>query len=356
MIQLIEVITPHWRKFGAGLLGILFLVLITYYGWQISIVDTDSPVQLVIYAFSTQEEVYTQGIFPAFKQSWESVTGAEVKIDGVFGPSGTLAGQINLGAPADVAIFSNANHINYLKISNLVKKDIQPLYFGVSPIVIITRPGNPTNIGDFSDLNQPGLILLHADPRSSGAGEWSLLAEYGSIYLDTKDKSTSLNKVREIWQNVLLMAPSARGALTIFELGAGDAMITYEQDAMLAQDRGVALEIIIPSPTILAQPVAVAIDDNITRSERAAVQAFLEFLSGVEGQSILSRFYMRPITHERPEKLSQINTFTSEDLGGWSAAYSQLVKPFWESEILPYLSLDEESSLFTWENSNAKIP
>ncbi len=347
--QILKVITSHWRKIGAGLLCFLFMASTVYYGWQVYGTDAHSPVQMIVYAFSTQEEVLTQGIFPAFERSWESATDTDIIIKGVFGPSGTLAGQINLGAPADVAIFSNENHLNWLKISRMVDDDIQPLFFGASPIVIITRPGNPARIEDFSDLSQPGLILLHADPRSSGAGEWSLFAEYGSIYLETENKSTSLKQLQEIWHNVHLLAPSARATLTLFELGAGDALITYEQDAMLAQDRGVALDIVVPSPTILSQPAAVAINKNITRSERAAVQAFLDFLSSTQGQTIIARYHMRPASPEGQRQFPQISTFTIEDLGGWSIVYSQELKPYWEKEILPALSLDEESSLINWE-------
>ncbi len=349
MTQIQKVIKSHWRKIGAGLLGFLFIASTADYGWQVYGIDGNSPVQLIVYAFSTQEEVFTQGIFPAFEQSWESTTDTDLIIKGVFGPSGTLAGQINLGAPADVAIFSNENHINWLKIGHLIEDDVQPLFFGTSPVVIVTRPGNPAGIEDFSDLSQPDLILLHADPSSSGAGEWSLFAEYGSIYLKTADESTSLTQLQKIWHNVHLMAPSARAALTLFELGAGDALITYEQDAMLAQDRGVALDVVVPSPTILTQPAAVAINKNITRSERAAVQAFLDFLSSAQGQTIFAHYHMRPIALEGPWQFPQISTFTTEDLGGWSTVYSQLLKPYWEKEILPALSLDEESSIINWE-------
>jgi len=348
-IQTLKAITSQWRKIGAGFLGILLIVLTAYYGWQVFGIDAHSPVQLIVYAFSTQEEAFTQGIFPAFERSWESDSDTDLIIEGVFGPSGTLAGQINLGAPADVAIFSNENHVNWLKIGHLVEDDIQPLFFGTSPIVIVTRHGNPASIEDFSDLSQPDLILLHADPHSSGAGEWSLFAEYSSIYLETGDESTSLKQVQEIWHNVHLMAPSARASLTLFELGAGDALITYEQDAMLAQDRGVALDIVIPSPTMLTQPAAVAINKNITRSERAPAQAFLDFLSSAQGQTIFAHYHMRPTSLEGPWQFPQISTFTTEDLGGWAIIYSQLIKPYWENEILPALSVDEGSSIFNWE-------
>jgi len=132
-------------------------------------------------------------------------------------------------------------------------------------------------------------------------------------------------------------------------LGAGDALITYEQDALLAQDRGVALDVVVPSPTILTQPAAVAINENITRSEQDAAQAFLDFLSSTQGQAIFAHYHLRPASPEGSGQSPRINTFTTTDLGGWAIAYSQLLKPFWDKEILPALSLDEESSIINWE-------
>jgi ABC-type sulfate transport system substrate-binding protein len=336
------------KKIGAVLFGILVVTIMAYFGQLIYFRTSDSPVRLVVYAFSTQEEALTQGIFPAFMRSWETDTGEEIDITGVFGPSGILAGQINLGAPADIVIFSNISHLNFLRISRMLPKEIQPIYFGNSPIVIITRPGNPYNIDDFSDLSQSNLILVQPDPRSSGAGEWGLLAEYGSSFLKTGNNLEALKQVDRIWQNVRVMTPSARSALTLFEFGAGDALITYEQDAILAQDRGVDIDIIIPSPTILSEPVAIAVDKNITRSERPAVKAFLDFLTSPDGQVILSSFHMR--TSEAASQLfSDVNMFTCEEIGGWTATYTQVVKQYWEREILPELLLDDYSYLFTRE-------
>lgn len=342
-------IDRQMKKIGAGLLGLLIVAIIALFGQMFLIRNSSTPARLVIYAFSTQEEVFTQSVFPSFMQSWEAQTGRSIDIEGVFGPSGVLAGQINLGAPADIAIFSNANHINFLKMGRMISKDIQPIYFGTSPIVIITRPGNPHNILDFSDLSQSDLILVQPDPRSSGAGEWGLLAQYGSFFLKTESDLEALKLVNGIWENVHLMAPSARSALTLFELGAGDALITYEQDALLAQDRGVDLDIIIPSPTILTEPVAVPIKKNISYSERDAVDAFLDFLISPEGQAILSSFHMRTTSSASSHLFPEVYVFTNEEIGGWAITYSQLVEHHWENQILPDLLLDDQSLLFTRE-------
>jgi ABC-type sulfate transport system substrate-binding protein len=311
---------------------------------------------LVVYGFSSQEEVFPQGVFPAFEREWKTRTGEDLTIEGVFGPSGTLARQIVLGAPADVALFSNAQHVAWLQVGRRLGKKTQPTAFGCTPIVILTRPGNPYGITEFADLAQPGLRLLHADPHSSGAGEWSVLAEYGSAFRsgptgygvappqegtlqDSSGAEAAADQLKAIWRNVRLLGPSARATLTLFELGAGDGLVTYEQDALLALDRGVALEIVVPPRTIVAQHVAVIVDDNVTASERVVAQAFVDFLLSETGQQILDHYHLRPGDCEGGGFTRLEQPFTVEDLGGWSRAYSELVDALWQGEIEPQLDL-----------------
>jgi sulfate transport system substrate-binding protein len=168
------------------LCAILLSILINHI-WSGNRFSENNPLRLVVYAFSTQEEVLTQGLFPAFEHAWESENGRELTIEGVFGPSGMLAGQINLGAPADIAIFSNQRHL-----------DVESVFIAATPLVIVTRVGNPAELMTFADLTQPGLHLLHADPRSSGVGEWAVLSEYGSAYLKTGDHETAETQLKDI--------------------------------------------------------------------------------------------------------------------------------------------------------------
>jgi len=94
------------------------------------------------------------------------------------------------------------------------------------------------------------------------------------------------------------LGSSARVTLTLFELGAGDALITYEQDAWFARERDIPLEVIMPQRTILAKHYAVIIDKNVSSTERPVVEALLAFIMGDEGQKILSQYYFRPATFE----------------------------------------------------------
>jgi ABC-type sulfate transport system substrate-binding protein len=239
-----------------------------------------------------------------------------------------------------VAIFSSAQHVTHLKVGRRVREDTQAVTIGCTPMVIVTRPGNPQGFADFSDLGQPGLNLLHADPRTSGAGDWAVLAEYGSAFLPSGDQTAGEAQLESIWRNVRLLASSARAALTLFELGAGDALVTYEQDARLALERGIELEIVVPPHTVAAQPVAVIVDDNVTSDEQSVAQAFIAYLSSDAGQQILMEYYLRPINCRGAPFPSLDQPFTVDDLGGWSRAYSDLVETLWQQEIEPRLDLE----------------
>jgi sulfate transport system substrate-binding protein len=329
-------------------LGVSLLIVAVVYG---RVVQSGArvPVNLVVYAFSSQEEVLTQSIFPAFEQAWEAKTGQPLLIQGVFGPSGILAGQINLGAPADVALFSNAQHVTQLKFGHRVRRETQPVTYGYSPIAIVTRRGNPASIATFADLAQPGLQLVHADPIGSGAGQWAVLAEYGSALPESSDQAADAPirsdaaeaQLQAIWHNVRLLAPSARATMTLFELGAGDALVTYEQDALLAKERGVPLEIVIPPRTIIAQHMAVIVDDNVTPRERPVAQAFIAYLRSDAGQQAFSRYHLRPATLDRgPFPNASQSFFTAEALGGWSQAYFELIEVLWYAKIEARLDLE----------------
>ena len=318
--------------------SIVFLIAIFVILGQSHLYDTQ-PLHLVVYAFSTQEEVLTEGIFPAFEQDWESKTGRDLVLKGVFGPSRTLSLQITQGAPADVAIFSNQRHINWLKFSKYVDKETDQVMIASTPLVILTRPGNPLGLSDFADLTKQGIHLLHGDLTSSGVGEWAVLAEYGSSYLETGETDAAEIQLTNIWKNVRLFGSSARVTMTLFELGAGNTLITYEQDAYLAQERGVPLEIIMPQRTILANHYAVIVDKNVSALERPVVEAFQAFLLRDEGQKILSQYYYRPVAIENDFLPELIHPFTEEDLGGWTQAYNNIIENYWKTNIEPSLVL-----------------
>lgn len=331
-----------WGRRVSWLLGGVLIFVVAAYALYRVVDHHSAPIRLVVYAFSTQEEVLTYGIFPAFEQIWEADTGQELILEGVFGPSGTIAGQINLGAPADVALLSHAEHVQWLKLGRMVTRDSRPVVLGCTPLVIVTRKGNPWDLIEFSDLTQSGLRLIHAHPRHSGVGAWAMLAEYGSAIISSRDQATAQTQLLAIWGNVRFIGSSARAVLNLFELGTGDALVTYEQDARLARERGAALEIVAPPYTILAQPVAIIVDRNVTGAERPVAEALIQYLQSDQGQQILRRYHLRPVDCQDPSFPDLAQPFTVADLGGWSQVYAELIDRLWSTEIEPYLEITPE--------------
>jgi ABC-type sulfate transport system substrate-binding protein len=333
-----------WRCRVGGALALVLLIAVGVSA-RIARSGASTPAHLVVYAFSTQEEVMEQRILPAFQEAWKADTGQDLTVEGVFGPSGTLSGQINLGAPADVAVFSTLRHATHLQVGRRVHSESQPVVISHTPMVIVVRPGNPAVIAEYADLAQPGLQLLHADPSSSGAGEWALMAEYGSALIASGDRAAAEAQLRAIWRNVRLLGASARATMTLFELGAGDAFITYEQDALLARERGVPLEIVVPSRTIVSRHVAVIVDANVTSRERPLAQAFVDYLLSDAGQQALSRYHLRPADLGGESFPGILRPFTVDDLGGWPQVYDRVIETLWREQIEPSLDLEPAPTL-----------
>jgi len=315
------------------------LIVLIFFAIKTMFTSANAAVEIKVYAYSTIQEALQQGIFPVFEAQWAEENGSELKIQGIFGASETIAGQVNLGAPADVVILSNLHHLNWLKVGKLIDPDSQGKILVQSPMVIVTRPGNPTGITSFEDLSQPGLKLLHPDPSTSGAGQWAVLAEYGSNLIQSKDPATAKNQLISIWQNVNLMGSSARATLTLFEMGAGDVLVTYEQDARLALERRVPMEIILPEMTIIAQPIVVEVAHNIKRHEENAVNSFIDFLFSNAGQEILASYEFRPPDYQDERFPTLQGTFKVGELGGWPEAYRTILEGIWKAEIEPDLEL-----------------
>jgi sulfate/thiosulfate-binding protein len=296
---------------------------------------------IVVYGFSIEEEVVTKEIFPAFQAHWREQTGQEVTFQSVFTGSEELTEMIVGGAPADIAILSNEQHAVWLHVNDLVETDWQTFpHAGIvsrSPLVIVVRPGNPLGIEDWADLARPGVRLIHADPRTSGGAQWALLAVYGAALLGEGDsgKQAARDQVESIWTNVVATPTSSREALKHFMFGAGDAMITYEQDALLAQARGAALEIAMPPSTVMSEHVAIVVDKNVKPWEREVVESFMAFLWSEAAQEALTRYYFRAVTDEAlneavPEFHEIERLFTVQDLGGWGQAYPEIIHGVWE--------------------------
>jgi sulfate transport system substrate-binding protein len=299
---------------------------------------------IVVYGFSILGEVMNEEVLPAFQAAWEVQTGERVEFITSFAGSGTITNQIVLGVPADIAILSTELDAYRLVENGILQKDSwrQLPNQGIlnrSPFIILVRAGNPKGIHGFEDLTKPGVGIVHPDPLTSGGAQWAILAEYGSALLITRNEGQAYDQLAGIWRNVVAQAASARSARTQFENGFGDALITYEQEALRDQSLGkLNAEIVYPESTILSEHTVVVIDKNIEPEERAVVEALLQFLWSDEAQSLFVEHGYRSVHEElnstNPNFGLIASPFVVNDLGGWQQAKREIVDSLWKEKVL----------------------
>lgn len=326
---------------------ILVLILWTIWPWLPS-QSRNRPQTIVLYGFSILEPVIVKGIFPAFQKKWMTQTGQKVELISSFGGSGTVTNQLIMGVPAEVAILSTELDVQRLKNAGVIRTESWKNlpYKGVinrSPFVILVRSGNPKNIHDFSDLVRPGIRIIHTDPLTSGAANWAIVAEYGAaIRQPGSDEDAGRKLLLGIWRNVVVQAGSGRAAMTQFQNGFGDALITYEQDALRTRaSKSNSFEIIYPKSTVLSEHTAVVIDPYVSAKQAHLIKAFVDFLWSEEGQRIFVESGFRSVNENLNVSNPQFGViqdpFFIDDLGGWKKAKVKIVDEIWKNRVLKEL-------------------
>ena len=331
-----------------GLLPALFLAALLVYAawpWLPFSREAATPPTIVFYGFSILADVFQDGIFPAFQKQWAAEGHGRVEFVSSFGGSGTVTNQVILGVPAQVVLLSLESDAERLADAGTITRDSwkrlpQGGVVNLTPFVILVRPGNPLKIRDFQDLTRPGVRIVHPDPMTSGGANWALVAEYGAGARATPGGPAAGEAMLSgIWKNVVAQAASARAARTQFENGFGDALITYEQEAVYDRARGrLHADVAYPERTILSEHTLVVVDRNVRPRERPLVDRFVQYLWSDEAQRIFVKFGFRSAT----EGLNAANPgfgriadpFRIADFGGWRQARREIVDGIWKERVM----------------------
>jgi sulfate transport system substrate-binding protein len=137
------------------------------------------------------------------------------------------------------------------------------------------------------------------------------------------DRAKALQTLQAIWRNVISTPASAREARTTFELGNGDALITYELDGLLMKQNNAKAdaEIVVPDATILSEHPVVVIDRNVGAMDRQVIDAFVQYLWTEEAQRAFVKSNFRASINDDPKcgnkELATIKyPFTVDYFGG----------------------------------------
>lgn len=334
-----------------GLLSIAFLgALMGYAVWPwLPLPGREPPPRtIVFYGFSILGDVMNQAIFPGFQKAWLEKTGEHIEFISAFAGSGTVTNQLIMGVPADLALLSLELDAQRLADAGVIGPESwrKLPHQGVvnrTPFIILARPDNPSGIRDFADLTRPGVGVVHPDPLTSGGANWAIVAEYGAGARSAPgDPDAGYNLLLGIWRNVVAQAASARAARTQFENGFGDALITYEQEALRDQSLGrLQAEIVYPRSTIQSEHTLVKVDRNIEPGEAELVDAFVDYLWSEEAQRKFVEYGFRsvdePLNAGNPAFGRIADPFKIEDFGGWKRAKKEIVDDVWKKRVLEEL-------------------
>ena len=295
-------------------------------------------IQLLNVSYDPTREFYAE-YNEAFSKHWNAKTGDSVRVTQSHGGSGKQARSVIDGLRADVVTLALSYDIDAIakKPALLAPEWQKRLPDNSSPytslIVFLVRKGNPKGIRDWSDLVRPGVGVVTANPKTGGGARWNYLAAYGyALKQSGGDEAKAVDFVKKLYANVPVLDSGARGStVTFIERGVGDVLITWENEAILAQHESAAagLERVIPTISILAEPPVTWVDGVVQRKGTAEVaQAYVQHLYSDEGQRLAAKHFYRPrnakIASEFSGRFPKVELFTIEAVfGGWTKAQKQ---------------------------------
>lgn len=274
-----------------------------------------------------------------FESHWRERTGRVVRVLHAHGGSGKQARAVSDGLPADVVTLALAYDIDAIaRAGGGVSTNWQRSFpYNSAPytstVVFLVRKGNPKGIRDWNDLTQEGVVVVTPNPRTSGGARWNYLAAWGYALERWGGSEVDAESfVARIYRRVPVLDSGARGSATTFlRRGIGDVLVTWESEAFLAvSETGIGqAEVVVPSVSILAEPVVAVVERGASRRGTLEVaRAYLEFLYSEEAQDLAARNFFRPrspsVLARYRDQFPPVRLFTVDAVfGGWAEAHAR---------------------------------
>jgi sulfate/thiosulfate-binding protein len=288
--------------------------------------STGGGEKLSLVAYSTPQEAY-QDLIPAFQKT---SAGKGVTFDQSYGASGDQSRAVAAGLPADIVALSLAPDVDKLVEPGLVdanwaKTGGDDGFVTDSVVVFVVRKGNPKHIKTWDALIKDKTEVLTPNPFTSGGAKWNLMAAYGAQIKQGKSPDEALAYLKSLLQHVPVQDKSGRESLQTFLNGKGDVSLSYENEAINAQQKGQDVDYVIPDQTILIQNPAA-----VTKDAKPQAAKFLQWLHSDAAQKIYASHGYRPVVQSLVDtsKFPAPKTlFTIDDLGGWSKVNTDFFDP-----------------------------
>ena len=301
----------------------------------LSVLAAPKPATLLNVSYDPTRELYV-AYNVAFAKHWEAQTGQKVTVKQSHGGSSKQSRAVIDGLDADIVTLALGYDIDAIaergksRPADWQKKLPHNSSPYTSTIVFVVRKGNPRGIKDWDDLVKPGVKIIPANPKTSGAARWAYLAAWGyALEHNQRSEAKAKEFVGKLYNNVPVFDSGARGATTTFiQRGIGDVLVGWENEAYLALKEYGAdkFEIVNPSLSILAEP-PVAVVEKVAKKKgnEAVAKAYVEYLYSDEGQEIAAQNFYRPrseaVLKKYEAKFPKLTLITIDGaFGGWAKA------------------------------------
>jgi sulfate/thiosulfate transport system substrate-binding protein len=288
-------------------------------------------VRLTLVSFAVTKAAH-DAIIPKFVEQWKKEHNQNVTFEQSYGGSGSQTRAVIDGLEADVVHLALGLDVDKIQKAGLIQPGWEKEYpnngvVSKSVAALITRSGNPKGLKTWADLAKDDVKLITADPKTSGIARWNFLALWNSVIKTGGGEQKALDFVTKVYKNVPILTKDAREATDIFaKRGQGDALINYENEIILAQQKGEKLDYIIPDVNIsIDNPIAI-VDKNVDKHRnREVAEGFVKYLYTKEAQQEFAKVGFRPTeetaqTKELASKYPKIkNLGTVQDYGGWDS-------------------------------------
>ena len=282
-------------------------------------------------AYSTPKDAYGK-IISAFEKT---KAGSGASFSQSYAASGDQARAVAAGLPADVVALSLAPDIDLLVRKGRVPKNwARNPHRGIvsdSVVVFVVRDGNPKKIRGWGDLVKPGVQVVTPNPFTSGGARWNVMAAYGAMRREGKSDKQAIAYLYRLFKHVPVQPDSARAALQIFAQGKGDVLLTYENEAIYAEKKGVHTEYRTPKATLLIETPAALTKSGL---RKPAAKAFYKYLWSATAQRAFADQGYRPVLKSVAESYHFVQppglfTISSKKWGlnGWRKVNRRFFNP-----------------------------
>ncbi len=194
----------------------------------------------------------------------------DVELRNNFGSSGTLAGQVEEGAPADVFISAASKPMDDLEARGLIVAGTRRNLLRNSLVLIVPRGSKLNSFKQLDDGSVRTIAL--GDPASVPAGQ------YGRQTL------VALHLMDSV-QRKLVLAKDVRQVLAYVETGNADAGLVYATDAAISSNVRVAATAPEGSHDAIVYPAAATASGH----HEAAAREFVEYLQSAAAKAAFEK-------------------------------------------------------------------